>query len=67
MKNTEQRDLGYLFKPVSPEPLSRHVIGAKVPVDVEKAIRALPSEERGKWIRRVLTEAARRELTDIAV
>jgi hypothetical protein len=64
MNNAEQRNFEYRFKPVSPEPLSRCVIGAKVPIDVEKAIRSLPSEERSKWIRRVLTEAARRELTE---
>ncbi len=50
------------FVPFHQEKLSRCVIGAKVPIDVEQAVRALPSDKRSEWIRRVITEAARREL-----
>lgn len=43
--------------------LGKTPIAAKVPEDVEKLILALPKAERISWIRKVLTEAARRELT----
>jgi hypothetical protein len=55
------------FKTVGEVPegmkLGKIAIAAKVPQDVEKLILALPRAERITWIRRVLTEAARKELT----
>lgn len=56
------------FRPVGDipgdSPLSKKVIGVKLPVDVTEAIEALPKEERVSWLRRVLSEAARTELMD---
>jgi hypothetical protein len=55
------------FKAVGEVPegvkLGKVAIAAKVPEDVEQLILALPRAERITWIRRVLTEAARKELT----
>lgn len=55
------------FKAVGDVPegvkLGKTAIAAKVPEDVEKLILSLPKAERISWIRRVLTEAARTELT----
>lgn len=54
------------FKAVGEVPegvkLGKTTIAAKVPEDVEKLILALPKAERISWIRRVLSEAARKEL-----
>jgi DNA-directed RNA polymerase specialized sigma24 family protein len=62
MSDTKRSNVETRFKPFSPERLSSRVVGAKVSVDVEQAIRSLPAVERSAWIRRVLTEAAQREL-----
>lgn len=46
----------------SDQPLSKKVIGVRLPIDIEAAIRCLPEEERVPWLRRVICEAARTEL-----
>lgn len=65
MKKRTQQDTQ--FKPEGNEPLSRRVIGVKVPVEVENAIQQLPVTERGKWLRRVITEAAKVELMNSSI
>lgn len=40
--------------------LSKKVLGVVVPVEVDQAVRALP--HKAAWLRRVITEAAQREL-----
>ncbi len=60
MQKSSQQDTQ--FKPEGSEPLSRKVTGVKLSVEVENAIKQLPVTERGKWLRRVITEAARAEL-----
>lgn len=50
------------FKPEGVEALSRKVIGVKVSLEVEDALTKLPATERGKWLRRVITEAVKTEL-----
>jgi hypothetical protein len=40
--------------------LSKKAIAVKLPIDVDKAIRALP--QSAAWLRQVITEAAQREL-----
>lgn len=50
------------FKPVLNEPLERKVTGVKLPVVIGEAVRSLPPEERSAWLRRVISEAAQREL-----
>lgn len=42
------------------EPLGATALMARVPVDVDAAVRALPN--RSAWLRRVITDAAKREL-----
>lgn len=44
------------------QPLAKKVMGIKLPIDVDTAIRALPEEERVPWLRRVISEAAYNEL-----
>lgn len=50
------------FTPEGDKALSRNVIGIKLPIEIEKAIKSLPITERGKWLRRVVTEAVEKEL-----
>jgi hypothetical protein len=42
------------------EPLATTGLTAKVPLEIDAAVRALPN--RSEWLRRVITEAAQREL-----
>ena len=44
----------------SENPLAEKPLTIRVPIDIDEAIRALPN--RSVWMRRVLTEAAQREL-----
>ena len=44
------------------QPLSSRVLGVKLPMDIDKAVFNLPPKERVPWVRRVITEAAQREL-----
>ena len=44
------------------QPLAKRVMGVKLPVDIDAAIRALPDEERVPWLRRVICDAVRSEL-----
>jgi hypothetical protein len=41
-------------------PLSSKAIGIKLPVEVDEVVRSLP--QKAEWLRRVITEAAQREL-----
>lgn len=62
MQKRSQKDTQ--FKPDGEQPLSRKVTGVKLTTEVERAIQQLPTPERGKWLRRVITEAAKAELMD---
>ncbi|MDS3860094.1 hypothetical protein RIF25_04655 [Thermosynechococcaceae cyanobacterium BACA0444] len=44
------------------QPLSSRVLGVKLPIDIDKAVFNLPPKERVPWVRRVIAEAAQREL-----
>jgi hypothetical protein len=44
------------------EPLSRKVTGVKLPQSIHDALAQLPSEERGKYLRRIISEAVKRDL-----
>lgn len=44
------------------QPLSSRVLGVKLPIDIDRAVFSLPPKERVPWVRRVITEAAQREL-----
>ena len=47
---------------LSDQPLSKKVIGIRLPLDIEAAIKTLPEEERAAWVRNAITKAAREEL-----
>ncbi|MDX2096429.1 MAG: hypothetical protein SFW36_01520 [Leptolyngbyaceae cyanobacterium bins.59] len=59
-----QKFLDKQFKPQgtipSDKPLSKKAIAVKLPEDIDEVVRALPNS--AEWLRRVITEAARREL-----
>jgi hypothetical protein len=42
------------------EPLAEHPLTVRVPVEIDRLIRSLP--DKSAWMRRVLVEAATREL-----
>jgi hypothetical protein len=53
------------YKPVgmpADEPLGSQPIAVRVGQSIQAAIHALPRAERITWLRRVITEAAQREL-----
>jgi hypothetical protein len=52
-------DIETRFKP-QPDSLARQMLGARVSKDIDAVVRALPN--RSEWLRRVITEAAKREL-----
>jgi hypothetical protein len=54
-----RRDIETRFKP-QPNSLAAVALSAKVPKDVDAVVRALPN--RSEWLRRVIIEAAQREL-----
>ena len=47
---------------LSDQPLSKKVIGIRLSLDIEAAIKTLPEEERVAWIRNAITKAARKEI-----
>lgn len=49
------------FRVLGDEPLAK-VRGIRLPQSVDAAIEALPANERSAWLRRVISEAAEREL-----
>lgn len=48
----------------SSEPLAKKVTGVKLPESIHGALQSLPQEERVKYLRRVITEAVRRDLLE---
>ena len=46
------------------EPLSKKVTGLKLPQSIHDALHALPQEERVKYLRRVISDAVKRDLID---
>ena len=49
------------FKPLGDTPMEGRLF-VRVSSEVESAVKALPKRERPAWLRRVITEAAQREL-----
>jgi hypothetical protein len=45
------------------EELASLILGARLPVSIDAVVRSLPN--RSAWIRRVITEAAQRELLNM--
>lgn len=58
--NPRQKSQGGTFTQVGDEPLSKQVLGVRLPESVYDAVRNLPN--RTEWLRRVISEAAQREL-----
>jgi hypothetical protein len=54
-----RRDIETRFKP-KPDSLARVAVSTNLPKDVDVLVRKLPN--RSEWLRRVITEAARKEL-----
>jgi hypothetical protein len=50
------------FVSLGDEPLADKALSVRVEQDVDRAVRSLPN--RTQWLRRVITEAAQRELLD---
>ncbi|WP_138503404.1 hypothetical protein [Nostoc sp. PA-18-2419] len=46
------------------EPLAKKVTGLKLPQSIHDALHALPQEERVRYLRRIITEAVRRDFID---
>ncbi|MBD2775767.1 hypothetical protein [Iningainema tapete] len=44
------------------EPLAKQVTGVKLPQSIYEALRSLSAEERVKYLRRVISEAVKRDL-----
>jgi hypothetical protein len=57
-----RRDFETRFKP-KPDSFARTPLSVAVGKDVDAAVRALPN--RSAWLRRVITEAAQRELMSL--
>ncbi len=48
------------FNPLGDQPMPRRPLSVKVDSEIDELIRSLPN--RSEWLRRVITEAAEREL-----
>lgn len=60
--NPNQRSEGGTFTQVGDEPLSKQVIGIRLPESIHAVVYNLPN--RTEWLRRVIVEAAKQELID---
>lgn len=58
--NPNQKSEGGTFTPIGAEPLSKQVIGVRLPESIHELVYKLPN--RAEWLRRVISEAALREL-----
>lgn len=62
LRNPIQQSKGGTFTQIGDQPLSRKVRGVRLPIDIDAAIEAMPSEQRSEWLRRIICEAAKRDL-----
>jgi hypothetical protein len=59
----ERRDIETRFKPLREKPLSKRMTAVRLPVEIDLAVQSLGTpSERAEWLRRVICEAAEREL-----
>lgn len=54
------------FVPEGEKALARKPLFVKVPQEILDAVESLPSGDRSKWLRQVVTDAVQRELIDKA-
>lgn len=55
----KSHDEGGKYEVKGDAPLSLKAIAVKLPVEVYEAIKAMPKNERGDWLRMVICEAAK--------
>ena len=60
--NPKQKSQGGTFTQVGDEPLSKQVVGVRLPESIHALVQNLPN--RTEWLRRVIIEAVQRELMD---
>jgi hypothetical protein len=60
--NPNQKSQGGTFTPIGAEPLSKQVIGIRLPNSIHELVYKLPN--RAEWLRRVISEAAQKELAN---
>ncbi|MBW4604627.1 MAG: hypothetical protein KME29_34980 [Calothrix sp. FI2-JRJ7] len=58
----EQQKKGYIEDWIN-EPLAKQVTGLRLPQSVHDTLHALAPEERVKYLRRIICEAVKRDLT----
>ncbi|BAZ12985.1 hypothetical protein NIES4071_48190 [Calothrix sp. NIES-4071] len=58
----EQQNKGYIEDWIN-EPLAKQVTGLRLPQSVHDTLHALVPEERVKYLRRIICEAVKRDLT----
>ena len=62
MKPTQPHDEKGRFTTLGDQSLSSKVRGVRLPADVDRFIEDMPKSDRPEWMRKVLSDAARREL-----
>ncbi len=60
--NPKQSHVNGRFAVAGDEPLSKKVIGIRLPVSVYELLEPMPATERTEWLRRVISAAAIAEL-----
>lgn len=60
---TERKDYATRFQNKGDQPMGKPVCVA-LPLEIDKAVRSLSGGARSEWLRRVITEAAQRELIE---
>lgn len=60
----EHNELGF-FVQKGPEPLAKKAKSVRLPKSIDELVNRLPSVQRSDWLRRVIGEAAMRELSDL--
>ncbi len=59
----ERADVKTRFKSLGEKPLASSMTAVRLPIEIHLAVRSLKSpSERAAWLRRVISEAAEREL-----
>ncbi len=64
MVTKARRDYETRFKQVAEQPLDKKITGVRLPADIGEIVRSLPNSQRSEWLRRVISEAAKRELVE---
>lgn len=62
MSSAQPHDDRGRFTVIGDQPLSSKVRGVRLPTDVDQYLEEMSSSERPDWMRRVLTEAVRKEI-----